>query len=74
MRVRIQIYGTLSEPLTSESPINSLIHTPAHFLIMSDFEKKDSLDIPGGVAVSAVSAHDAGVTEEGMALANDPHR
>jgi hypothetical protein len=41
---------------------------------MSDFEKKDSLDIPGGVAVSAVSAHDAGVTEEGMALANDPHR
>ena len=55
-------------------PINSLIHTPAHFSIMSDFEKKDSLDIPGGVAVSAVSGHDAGVTEEGMALANDPHR
>jgi hypothetical protein len=41
---------------------------------MSDFEKKDSLDLSPEVAVSAVSAHDAGVTDEGIALANDPHR
>lgn len=41
---------------------------------MSDLEKKDSLGDLGDVAVSTVDARDAGVTEEGMALANDPHR
>ena len=41
---------------------------------MSELEKKDSLEGSADVAVSAVSANDAGVTDEGMALANDPHR
>jgi hypothetical protein len=41
---------------------------------MSDIEKKDSLDIEGNVAISTVAAQDTGVTDEGIALANDPHR
>lgn len=44
---------------------------------MSELEKKDSLEGSADVVVSdasAVSAHDAGVTDEGIALANDPHR
>lgn len=41
---------------------------------MSELEKKESLEGSTSVDVAAVSAHDAGVTDEGMALANDPHR
>lgn len=42
---------------------------------MSEFDKKFPDDDAGEVAVSTVSAgHEAGVTPEGMALANDPHR
>jgi hypothetical protein len=41
---------------------------------MSDSEKKESLEVSAKVDVAAVSAHDAGVTDEGVALANDPHR
>jgi len=42
---------------------------------MSDTEKKYSGDDVGDVAISTVSeGREAGVTDEGMALANDPHR
>jgi hypothetical protein len=69
------IWVALGNTRASSHPhfISSDLPTSVHH-IMSELEKKDSIEDSANVDVSAVSAHDAGVTDEGLALANDPHR